>query len=203
MFCCGLITSFFIFEETPFILLLLLLTFVVPVFMIIISFVAGLGKAFEAGFSSATILNELNSIWNGSKNQLAEREKVTERYSSPDGMLTLIVVRQEGDITIGFDGLPWHTHPDNIANLRGENDKEQALRKYLEDLFNDRLPIVLMMKGDVVSEPYILNFPDEAVDSKDFEPDESYKLRFWGGSTKKAELGISDCSGASSIASNL
>jgi len=39
-------------------------------------------------------------------------------YKSPDGLLTLIV-RQLGDddSVIGFEGFPWHTHPDQLLDL--------------------------------------------------------------------------------------
>lgn len=121
---------------------------------------------------------------------------MTERYPTPDGSLTLLVVREDGDITIGFEGLPWHTHADIIASLRGEEDKEQALREYLDDLFHDRLPIILMTKGGTISEPYVPEFPDEPIDTKYFEPDESYEVRFWSGSKKSAQPGGTDNSGA-------
>jgi hypothetical protein len=43
------------------------------------------------------------------------RRRITERYPAPDGALTLLVVREEDDIAVGFDGLPWHTPADIIA----------------------------------------------------------------------------------------
>lgn len=189
VFCYAIILSYFIFEERPFIVLLLLLTFVVPVVMVIVSLIAGLGKAFEAGFSSRTILTELNSILKESnKSNLMVR--ATERYSTPDGILTLLVTHQKSDITIGFENFPWHTHAAIIANLQGEEDIEQALRKYLDDLFHDRLSIVLMMKSGEISDPYILDFPDESVDSKYLESNESYALRFWSGSMKMSNEAV-------------
>lgn len=106
---------------------------------------------------------------------------MTERYPIPDATLTLLVQREDGDITIGFDGYPWHTHADIIADLRRQSDSESALKTYLDDLFHDRLPIILMMKAGVLREPYIPDFPEEPVDTKYFAPDESYELRYWSG----------------------
>ena len=106
---------------------------------------------------------------------------MTERYPTPDATLTLLVQRDDGDITIGFDGYPWHTHADIIADLRRQSDPESALKSYLDDLFHDRLPIVLMKKAGVLTEPFIPDFPEEPIDTKYFEPDESYELRYWSG----------------------
>ncbi len=38
-----------------------------------------------------------------------------EEYLSPDGCLRLVVIRETGDITLGFEGFPWHTHGDVLA----------------------------------------------------------------------------------------
>jgi hypothetical protein len=38
-----------------------------------------------------------------------------EEHRSPDGSLTLVVSREDGDVTIGFLGYPWHTHGDLLA----------------------------------------------------------------------------------------
>jgi hypothetical protein len=106
---------------------------------------------------------------------------MTERYSTPDTTLTLLVQRNDDDITIGFDGYPWHTHADIIADLRRESDPEAALQAYLDDLFHDRLPIVLMKKAGVLTQPFIPDFPDQPLNSKHFEADECYEVRLWSG----------------------
>jgi hypothetical protein len=109
---------------------------------------------------------------------------MTERHSTPDGSLTLLVVREEGDITIGFEGYPWHTHGDIIASLREEKDVERAVQCYLTDLTTDRLPIVVMKKNGVMAQPYVADFPDEPVSTKYFTPEETFELRFWSGPKK-------------------
>ena len=106
---------------------------------------------------------------------------MTERYPTPDAELTLLVQRDDDDITIGFEGYPWHTHADIIADLRRQNDTESALQAYLDDLFHDRLSIVLVKKAGVLTQPFVPDFPDQPIDTKYFEPDESYEVRCWSG----------------------
>ncbi|MGI8436873.1 MAG: hypothetical protein ACR2NX_08205 [Chthoniobacterales bacterium] len=106
---------------------------------------------------------------------------MTERYATPDAGLTLLVQRDDDDITIGFEGFPWHTHADIIADLRRQKDPESALQVYLDDLFHDRLPIVLVKKAGVLTEPFIPDFPSEPIDTSHSQPEETYEVRFWSG----------------------
>ena len=106
---------------------------------------------------------------------------MTEHYSTPDATLTLLVQRDDDDITLGFNGYTWHTHADIIAELRQQTDPEHALKSYLDDLFHDRLPIILVKKAGVLTEPYVPDFPEEPIETKYYEPDESYELRYWSG----------------------
>lgn len=42
------------------------------------------------------------------------------RHVSPDGLLTFVVVSDEaGDLALGFEGYPWHTHADVLAAISG------------------------------------------------------------------------------------
>src|SRR5438046_1455790 len=44
---------------------------------------------------------------------------IIEEHQSPDGLLRLIVQRDDdGDIAIGFEGYPWHTHGDTDRFLK-------------------------------------------------------------------------------------
>lgn len=43
----------------------------------------------------------------------------TSTYVSDDGALTFLVVREDGDISLGFKDTPWHTHGDILAALAG------------------------------------------------------------------------------------
>lgn len=47
-----------------------------------------------------------------------------EVHTSPDGALRLWIVHDLGDITMGFEDFPWHTHGDVVAgelHLLGEH----------------------------------------------------------------------------------
>ena len=106
---------------------------------------------------------------------------MTERYSTPDGLLTLLVQRDEDDVTIGFEGYPWHTHADIIADLHGHDDPESALQNYLDDLFHDRLPIVVWKKAGVLTDALVPDFPDEPIGQEHCDSDESFEVRLWSG----------------------
>jgi hypothetical protein len=60
-----------------------------------------------------------------------------EQHVTPDGALTLVVARDDdGDITVGFDGFPWHTHGDllaanyPLADLSGSRPNPQPRDSY-------------------------------------------------------------------------
>jgi hypothetical protein len=42
------------------------------------------------------------------------------RYVTPDGALAFLIVRESGDVSLGFDGYPSHTHGDILASLTGK-----------------------------------------------------------------------------------
>ena len=104
---------------------------------------------------------------------------MTERYPTPDKLLTLLIQRDETDISIGFDGLQWHIHADIIANLRNEKDNAKALQHYLDDIFHDRLPIIILKKGNKIIDAWIPDFPDEPISTKYNEADEATEIRTW------------------------
>ncbi|PLX91895.1 MAG: hypothetical protein C0621_10635 [Desulfuromonas sp.] len=64
----AILYAFIFIDDPPFILKLLFYIFVLPFYMVVISFFAGMGKAFEAGFSARRFLETLDSI-QAEKNQ--------------------------------------------------------------------------------------------------------------------------------------
>jgi hypothetical protein len=58
---CSITVLSFVYE-THFILKFIFLVAVLPAIMVVISLFAGLGKAFEAGFNSSTLLNTLDDL---------------------------------------------------------------------------------------------------------------------------------------------
>ena len=64
--------------------------------------------------------------------QALDNMQISEEHRSADGSLRLIVCRDDdGDISLGFDGLGWHTHADILAGLSGTS-QEVALRSYID-----------------------------------------------------------------------
>jgi hypothetical protein len=106
----------------------------------------------------------------------------TQRYRTPDGTLELLVIREDGDISVGFDGFTWHTHGDVLVGeyaLLGEvaDTPEQALERFLHDLQSDDATIVIYRKGSTVQDVCVsLSEPE---DDKYMGPDESRELRSW------------------------
>jgi len=101
-----------------------------------------------------------------------------ERYTTPDGTLTLVVQRDGDDMAVGFDRCAWHTHADIIQELRHDSDQEQALQRYLDDLFTDKLRIVILKKIGKVHDVWIPDFQDDPDTDPYMEPDEKIEARF-------------------------
>jgi len=100
------------------------------------------------------------------------------RYVSPDGTLTLIVRRYPDDVVLGFDGTPWHTHGDMLAELSGY-PIEEAVSQFLADLQQGRLIIAIAKGKGAILDIYIKDNPEEP-DRFKLE-DEIIHLRYWDG----------------------
>src|SRR5690606_1014069 len=104
-----------------------------------------------------------------------------ERHVSPDGMLTLVVWREEdGDLIIGFDGYPWHTHGDILAGLYG-GSPEDATRAFVDALLANETVIVVGRRSGEIHDFWYTDDPDEErVDLEKYgEPDETKEMRYW------------------------
>jgi hypothetical protein len=106
----------------------------------------------------------------------------TQRYRTPDGSLELLVVREGGDITIGFDGYTWHTHADVLVGeyeLIGESvgTPDQAVQRFLRDLQANVTPIVVLRKAGKIQDVWAaLETPEE---DAYLEADEAREVRYW------------------------
>jgi hypothetical protein len=102
----------------------------------------------------------------------------TERYVSPDGSLTFLVVREHNDISLGFEGTPWHTHADILAALSGLS-QEEALSGFVTSLLENKRPIAVATVNGRVRDVWVVDGPTE-VDV--YKPeDEVIIFRFWDG----------------------
>jgi hypothetical protein len=63
--------------------------------------------------------------------------KGIREYVSPDNELRFVVVYDEQDTSLGFEGLPWHTHAGVLASALGTSE-ELAVNRFVDDLLSDR-----------------------------------------------------------------
>jgi hypothetical protein len=102
-----------------------------------------------------------------------------EAHVSPDGLLRfLVVVYPDGDIALGFDGFPWHTHADILTSLLGLEPGE-AIRRYVDDLLNDKSVIAVCGVPGEVRDVWITEEP--ARDATYPIEGEVIDLRYWSG----------------------
>jgi hypothetical protein len=103
-----------------------------------------------------------------------------ERHTSPDGLLTLLVLRaDDGDLTIGFEGYPSHTHGDILAELGG-GTPETATRLFVDAVLSSEAVIVISRVGDEVRDVGVADDP-YADDMKYALPNETIEKRYWNG----------------------
>lgn len=112
-----------------------------------------------------------------------------ESHTSPDGALKLFVVREDGDITLGFDGYSWHTHGDVLAGeyeLRGEADlsPEDATRRFVADILENRAILALSRVQGQLQDVWVTDSP--ADEFTHMPPNESIECRYWNGAPWRA-----------------
>jgi hypothetical protein len=101
-------------------------------------------------------------------------------YVSPDGTLCFLVRAPEGDLTMGFDGCPSHTHGDILAVL-GETGEtpEEATKRYVHDLISSKLIIAVATVQGKIRDIWIT---DDPLDNLRYcPPDETIVFRLWDG----------------------
>jgi len=103
--------------------------------------------------------------------------KVIEQHSTPDGLLKFIIEGHGDDIALGFEGYPWHTHPECLPPYDSNNWKS-TVRKFVEDLLADRLVIGLCRKNGHLTDAWV----DESPEPDKYKPaDEEIEFRYWSG----------------------
>ncbi len=110
---------------------------------------------------------------------------IVERHQSTDLQLTLIVDVTDGDWTVGFDGFPYHTHGDILAQTEYAGTSEQAMRSFVVDILESRRPIVIWRVYGKIRD---LGMPQEfsraeldADIAKYGFPGETWEARYWDG----------------------
>lgn len=77
-----------------------------------------------------------------------------QEYLSTDGQLRLLVVAPDGDITIGFDGCPSHTHGDILAGHYG-CDEQQGVQQFVSSILEGRYVIAIWRTPDGVRDIWL------------------------------------------------
>ena len=102
-----------------------------------------------------------------------------EKYVSPDGSLTFLVIREHGDVSLGFEGTPWHTHADILAALSGLS-QEDAVTQFVTSLLENKRVIATATVNGRVRDVWVTDDPAE-VDI--YKPEnEVITFRLWDGS---------------------
>ena len=103
-------------------------------------------------------------------------------HVSPDGQLKFIVISPDGDLTMGFDGFPWHTHGSILAARSGQ-DEILATNRYVADLVSNISVIALRRMAGVITDVWITDDPadDLAGCRKYGDPNETIDFRLWDG----------------------
>jgi hypothetical protein len=106
-------------------------------------------------------------------------------YTSPDGLLTLLVKEIDGgeDRAIGFDGFPWHVHPGQLLGTYGDT-VERALETFVSAILNSQEVILVTRKDGKVVDAFVPEDLEFSLkDAK--EHNEEVELRYWDGSPAK------------------
>ena len=107
-----------------------------------------------------------------------------ESHNSADGLLRFLIVRDDdGDVALGFDGFPWHTHGDLLVGAYGAS-QEIAIQRFVDDLLNNRSLIAILRQGGVITDTWITDDPQADLRTK--LEIESIEFRHWDGSPRTA-----------------
>jgi hypothetical protein len=109
-----------------------------------------------------------------------EPERSTEKHVSPDGALRFLIVREQGDVSLGFEGTPWHTHADILASL-SDLSQEDAVSQFVASLLENKSAIAVATVNGQVRDVWICDNPTE-VDMSYKPEDEVITFRLWDGS---------------------
>ena len=110
---------------------------------------------------------------------------IAEEHYSPDRTLRLIVSREDGDTTIGFNKLGTnqvygHTHGDILVALSGLPESE-AIRQYVERIMDDDEVIAVIRVNGEVQDVFLTDDPTGVLYSEYNLPEESFEFRRWSG----------------------
>ena len=99
-------------------------------------------------------------------------------YTSPDGLLRFTIGRDGDDVSLGFAGMPWHTHADLLAGAFGVSE-QAAVARFVEDLLSDRSVVAVSRVGGVIQDVWVTDDPSSELR---YQPEgEEIEFRYWSG----------------------
>lgn len=110
------------------------------------------------------------------------------REVNPDGRLTLVAERVVGAsgetvVVLGFEGLQWHVHPEDLALCAGLTHEQCAVR-IVEDVVSGRMLVATHTSPGF----RLVEIAGRLEGGTDFlEPDESLTFQLWDGRAVPAE----------------
>ena len=105
------------------------------------------------------------------------KEEPLRRVVSPDGKLTLVIF-EEDDYLLGFEGQQWHTHGPLLVPQYGSESKQAALA-FFDAVIEDREIICVSKRREKEEEVRITHDPE--ADVRYMEDGEVLQLRRWSG----------------------
>ncbi len=104
--------------------------------------------------------------------------------TSPDFILKIIVLYEDHDIMVGFDGYPWHSHLESLQEdiflKHGEKlTKEESLERFMQDILNDKTLLAISFINDQIQDVWPTDDPVQELKYKTEE--EKIIFRFWSG----------------------
>jgi hypothetical protein len=108
--------------------------------------------------------------------------RIIREYVSLDKQLRFMIGHDEQDVSLGFEGFPWHTHADVLASAFGTSE-ELAVNRFVSDLLSDRCIIVVSRIGGRIRDVWITADPQSDLRYK--PDDELLEFRLWSGAQWK------------------
>jgi hypothetical protein len=124
-------------------------------------------------------------ISDGSRLDAQKKMAIEESHNSDDGLLNLIVIREDdGDSIIGFHGNKWHTHGDILASVSGLSERD-AIRQFIDSILNDEAVIAVLRSNGAVRDVWVTD--DIQSELKYKQDNEDFEFRRWSGRPVFAE----------------
>ena len=109
---------------------------------------------------------------------------ILARHTSPDEVLTLIAEQRGDDVQIRFEGLPWHTHGDILAQLGGLS-VPTAVDRFVDEVLRGQHVLALLRRDGLLTDAWVTD--DPAKDADYAGTGEVLEFRYWDGTPARPE----------------